>query len=147
VIGRMLQLGVDPFNLVAALNAIVAQRLVRINCPHCTHDVEIDLSGRPASERARLAGLTLRAGRGCGACRGSGYKGRRAVAEILVLDDELRDLIAQRVSLAEVKAAARRRGLRSIRAAAVELVALGQTTLVELDRVTFADTDVASSST
>jgi len=142
VIGRMLQLGVDPFNLVAALNAVVAQRLVRINCPHCTHDAAVDLSGRPASERARLTGLTLRAGRGCGACRGSGYKGRRAVAEILVLDDELRDLIAQRASLAEVKAAARRRGLRSIRAAALELVALGQTTLAELDRVTFADAEL-----
>jgi general secretion pathway protein E len=142
VIGRMLQLGVDPFNLVAALNAVVAQRLVRINCPHCTHDVAVDLSGRPASERARLTGLTLRAGRGCGACRGSGYKGRRAVAEILVLDDELRDLIAQRASLADVKAAARRRGLRSIRAAAVELVALGQTTLAELDRVSFADAEL-----
>ena len=147
VIGRMLQLGVDPFNLVAALNAVVAQRLVRINCPHCTHDMAVDLSGRPASERARLTGLTLRAGRGCGACRGSGYKGRRAVAEILVLDDELRDLIAQRASLADVKAAARRRGLRSIRAAAVELVALGQTTLAELDRVTFADADLTPSTT
>jgi general secretion pathway protein E len=146
VIGRMLQLGVDPFNLVAALNAVVAQRLVRINCPHCTHDVAVDLSSRPASERTRLSGLTLRAGRGCGACRGSGYKGRRAVAEILVLDDELRDLIAQRASLAEVKAAARRRGLRSIRAAAVELVALGQTTLAELDRVTFADADITPAS-
>ena len=147
VIGRMLQLGVDPFNLVAALNAVVAQRLVRINCPHCTHDVAVDLSGRPVGERARLNGLTLRAGRGCGACRGSGYKGRRAVAEILVLDDELRDLIAQRASLADVKAAARRRGLRSIRAAAVELVALGQTTLAELDRVTFADADVSPTTT
>ncbi|MEO8152744.1 MAG: GspE/PulE family protein [Rhizobacter sp.] len=141
VIGRMLHIGVDPFNLTAALNAIVAQRLVRINCTHCCHDVTVDLSGRPAHERERLSGLTLRAGRGCGACRGTGYRGRRAVAEILLLDDELRDLIAQRAPLSDVKAAARRRGLRSIRAAALELVALGQTTLTELDRVTFADPD------
>jgi len=139
VIGRMLHIGVDPFNLVAALNAIVAQRLVRINCPHCVQDAELDLSGRPAAERERLAGLVLRAGRGCGACRGSGYRGRRAVAEVLLLDDGLRDLIASRAPLADVKAAARRRGLRSIRFAAVELVAQGLTTLAELDRVTFAD--------
>ena len=139
VIGRMLHIGVDPFNLVAALNAIVAQRLVRINCPHCVQDAPFDLSGRPAAERERLAGLVLRAGRGCGACRGSGYRGRRAVAEVLLLDDGLRDLIASRAPLADVKAAARRRGLRSIRFAAVELVAQGLTTLAELDRVTFAD--------
>jgi len=141
VIGRMLHIGVDPFNLTAALNAVIAQRLVRINCPLCLHDVAPDLRLRTVAERERLQGLTLKAGRGCGACRGSGYRGRRAVAEVLVLDDELRDLIAQRASLAAVKAAARRRGLRSIRAAALELVAAGDTTLAELDRVTFADPD------
>jgi general secretion pathway protein E len=139
VIGRMLQIGVDPFNLVAALNAVVAQRLVRINCSHCMQDQPVNLGSRPPAERARLQGLTLRAGRGCGACRGSGYRGRRAVAEVLVLDDELRDLIVRRAPIADVKAAARRNGLRTIRASALELVAAGQTTLAELDRVTFAD--------
>ena len=113
---------------------MVAQRLVRINCPHCSHDVAVDLGGRPASERARLQGLTLRAGRGCGACRGSGYKGRRAVAEILVLDDELRDLIARRASLA------RREDRGAPARPAIDAGGGGgagrtrQTTLAELDR-------------
>ena len=143
VIGRMLHIGVDPHNLVAALNAVVAQRLVRVICPHCSAVVEADLSRRPVAERERLSTARLRSGVGCGACRGTGYKGRRAVAEVLELDDELRDLIAGRGSMAAVKAAARRRGLRSIRAAALELVAAGETTLEELDRVTFADPDAA----
>jgi general secretion pathway protein E len=146
VIGRMLHIGVDPFNLVAALNAVVAQRLVRIVCRHCSAPLDpakLDLRSRPAAERAALAGAALRAGRGCGACRGSGYRGRRAVAEVLLLDDGLRDLIAQRASLAAVKAAARQRGLRSIRQAAMALVLDGETTLDELDRVTFADPEPA----
>ena len=146
VIGRMLHIGVDPFNLVSALNGVVAQRLVRMNCPHCAESQTVDLSGRTAAEREQLEGRVLKAGRGCAQCRGTGYRGRRAVAEILELDDELRDLISQRASIAAVKQAARRRGMRSIRGAAVALVAQGLTTLEELDRVTFADPDPSAPS-
>jgi len=143
VIGRMLHIGVDPFNLVAALNGIVAQRLVRLNCEHCLADDAVDLSRLPPTERQILAGFRLRRGRGCGHCRGSGYKGRRAIAEILVLDDPLREAIGQRSSITAVKRAARERGMRSIRRVGLELVLEGKTTVEELDRVTFAETDHA----
>ncbi len=141
VIGRMLHIGVDPFNLVAALNGIVAQRLVRINCPHCLVDDTPDLAGLGAAERAQLAGRGLRRGRGCGHCRGTGYRGRRAIAEILVLNDSLRELILARESIAKVKAAARARGLRSMREAGLALVLDGATTVEELQRITFGDDD------
>jgi len=141
VIGRMLHIGVDPFNLVAALNGIVAQRLVRLNCEHCLVDDAVDLAGRPPAERQILAGFRLLRGRGCGHCRGTGYRGRRAIAEILVLDDPLREAIGNRSSVTAVKRAARERGMRSIRRVGLDLVIEGRTTLEELDRVTFAETD------
>jgi general secretion pathway protein E len=75
-------------------------------------------------------------GRGCGECRGTGYRGRRAVAEILALDDRLRTLIAQRAPLVDIKAEARRQGMRSLREAALQLAREGQTTLEEVARVT-----------
>jgi general secretion pathway protein E len=139
VIGRMLHIGVDPYNLVSALNGVVAQRLVRMNCTHCAQPVQVDLTGRSPQERAQLEGAVLQAGRGCGHCRGTGYRGRRAVAEVLILDDTLRDAIAQRQSIAAIKAGARARNMRSLRSNALDLVAQGLTTLTELDRVTFAD--------
>jgi general secretion pathway protein E len=144
VIGRMLHIGVDPFNLVAALNGIVAQRLVRINCPHCLVEYTPDLAMLGVAERAQLEGRTLRHGRGCGHCRGTGYRGRRAIAEILALNDTLRELILARESIAEVKAAARARGLRSMREAGLALVLEGATTIDELERITFGeDADAA----
>jgi general secretion pathway protein E len=144
VIGRMLHIGVDPFNLVAALNGVVAQRLVRLNCPHCLVADAVDLSGRPVPERQILAGHRLLRGRGCGHCRGTGYRGRRAIAEILVLDDTLRETIGVRSSMNAVKRAARERGMRSIRRVGLDLVVQGMTTLNELDRMTFAESDHAA---
>ncbi len=141
VIGRMLHIGVDPFNLVAALNGVVAQRLVRLNCPHCLVADAVDLAGRPAPERQILAGHRLLRGRGCGQCRGTGYRGRRAIAEILVLDDALRETIGVRSSMNAVKRAARERGMRSIRRVGLDLAIAGLTTLDELDRMTFAEDD------
>ncbi|HYB50192.1 MAG TPA: GspE/PulE family protein [Burkholderiaceae bacterium] len=143
VIGRMLHIGVDPFNLVAALNGVIAQRLVRLNCQHCLVEDSADLSDRPESEGRILIGRQLLRGRGCGHCRGTGYRGRRAIAEILVLDDALRELIGSRAAMTAVKRAARERGMRSIRSVGLDLVADGRTTLDELDRVTFAETDHA----
>jgi general secretion pathway protein E len=143
VIGRMLHIGVDPFNLVAALNGVIAQRLVRLSCLHCRVDDPVELASRPASERHVLAGRRLQRGRGCGHCRGSGYRGRRAIAEVLVLDDALRETIGLRSSMTLVKRAARERGMRSIRQVGLDLVAAGETTIEELDRVTFAETDHA----
>ena len=136
VIGRFMHMGLDLYNVVSALNAVLAQRLVRINCGHCARPY------RPAAATLARHGLRpdgeyrfLR-GEGCGHCRGSGYRGRRAVAELLKLDDGLRDLIAARAPMSQIKEAARGRGMRALRAMALDAVCRGATTFEELERVT-----------
>lgn len=138
VIGRFIHMGVDPYSFVSALNGIVAQRLLRMNCPHCAEPVV------PSDELLALSALSadaldtagFRQGRGCGHCRGTGYRGRRAIAEILLLTDELRELIVARAPIGQIKAAAVRGGTRSLREAALALVKSGYTTLEEINRVT-----------
>ena len=139
VIGRFIHMGVDAYSFVSALNGIVAQRLVRLICPACA---------RPAQPSAQLlaasgltpesaAGFRFMEGAGCGECRGTGYKGRRAIAETMVLNDELRERIIARDSIRELKAAAARHGTRTLRQSALDAVARGQTTLQEINRATF----------
>jgi general secretion pathway protein E len=113
VLGRFEHMEVDPYTLVSALNGIVAQRLVRVYCTHCH-------------------------GKGCSECRGTGYKGRRAIGECLVLDDELREMIATRAPITAIKEAARQRGTQLLREAAEDMVAQGITSQAEINRVTFA---------
>jgi len=137
VIGRFTHMGVDPYNLVAALNVVIAQRLVRINCTHCNEPFVPDQALLNASRLADITGYRFMRGRGCGQCRGSGYRGRRAIAEILALDDELRELITEKAPLRALKDAAARRDFRSLRSAGMALVARGETSLQELNRVTF----------
>ena len=137
VFSRFAHMGIDPYSLTSALGGVWAQRLLRTVCPHCAE---------PAIPTQRdVAALQLigegavgdfRRGRGCGECRGTGYRGRRAVAEILALDDRLRTLIAQRAPMAEIKAEARLQGTRSLRDAALQLARQGLTTLEEVARVT-----------
>jgi general secretion pathway protein E len=136
VIGRFMHMGIDPYNLVAALNGVVAQRLLRINCPQCSEPITPDPELVAVSALGDTSAYQFRAGHGCGHCRGSGYRGRKAVAEVLMLDDELRELIVSRAPIRSVKEAARRRGFHSLRQAAAALVAQGHTTLLELNRVT-----------
>jgi general secretion pathway protein E len=137
VIGRLSTMGVDPYNLVAALNGVVAQRLLRIVCPACSAPEQ------PGADRLEAAALPegaaaweFRKGVGCANCRGTGYKGRRAIAQTLAMDIGLRSLIAERASPAALRTAARERGLRTLREAALDLVAQGLTTLEEANRVT-----------
>jgi len=139
VIGRFSHMGVDPYSFVSALNGIVAQRLIRVNCSHCAVDTvpDADLLADSGLNSTDLAGFTFRAGTGCGQCRGSGYKGRRAIAELLVLDDELRELITARAPVRQLKDVARARGTRFLREAAMALVKTGETSLQEANRVTF----------
>ncbi|MBV8209862.1 MAG: type II/IV secretion system protein [Burkholderiaceae bacterium] len=139
VIGRMLHIGVDPFNLVSALNGVVAQRLLRVNCAHCLAADAPDLADRVPADREALAGKSLMRGRGCGHCRGTGYRGRRAIAEILAFDDDLREALAARASAAAMRRLARARGMRTMRQVGLDLVASGVTTLAELDRVSFSE--------
>jgi general secretion pathway protein E len=139
VIGRFVHMNVDLFGFVSALNAILAQRLVRIVCPHCAEDARPSGDALLASglKEEDCAGWTFRVGRGCRECRGSGYRGRRAIAELMILNDELRELITSRAPPRQLKEAARRAGTRFLRDVAFEAVREGHTTLQEIDRVTF----------
>ncbi len=139
VVGRFMHMGLDLYNVVAALNGVLAQRLMRINCAHCRQPVSPSDADLAALGLNRQPGDQYMQGMGCSHCRGTGYKGRRAVSELLCLDDELRDLIAARAAMSRIKEAARERGMRTLREAAVALVRRGESTLEELDRVTLAD--------
>ena len=139
VLGRFTHMEVDPYSFASALNGVVAQRLVRLNCPHCA------AAHKPAGEELEASGLTrdavagwkFRTGRGCGQCRGTGYKGRRAIAETMLLDDGLREMIVARTPIRQLKDAARANGTRFLREAAADLVRAGVTDLKEINRVTF----------
>jgi general secretion pathway protein E len=138
VFGRFTHMGIDPYAFVSALNGIWAQRLIRMNCPHC--------AARYAPDQAELASAHLdpdqvgdylfMRGKGCGDCRGTGYKGRRSIAEILTLYDEIRELIVDKQPIRRIKAAATANGTRSLRLAALDLVKRGATTIEEIKRVT-----------
>ena len=138
VIGRFMHMGVDPYSFVSALNGIAAQRLVRINCAHCAHETGADeqLLFESGLTPQQVQDWRLRAGRGCGHCRGSGFRGRRAISEIMVLNDEIRELITAREPIRRVKEAARKQGTRFLREAALDVVKRGETTLQEINRVT-----------
>ncbi|MDO9196997.1 GspE/PulE family protein [Rhodoferax sp.] len=135
VLGRFTHMGVDPYSLVAALNGIVAQRLVRVSCSECGEDDVPDAALLALSGISDVTGFRFRAGRGCAHCRGTGFKGRKAVAEVLILDDELRELIVAREPVRRIKEAAYRKGTRLLRDVGLDLVRRGETTLQELNRV------------
>jgi general secretion pathway protein E len=138
VIGRFTHMNVDPYSFVSALNGVLAQRLVRINCADCSAPMDVSADQLEASGIApeRAIDGQFRGGSGCGKCRGSGFRGRRAVGELLILTDELRELIVAREPIRKVKDAARRNGTRLLRDGAIDLMLQGQTTLAEVNRVT-----------
>lgn len=138
VFGRFSHMGIDPYAFVSALNGIWAQRLVRLNCPHCSvptrpSDAELARARLNADE---VADFNFMQGVGCGDCRGTGYKGRRSIAEILILNDEIREMIVEKRPIRQIKEAARLNGTRSLREAGLDLVRRGETTLLEIRRVT-----------
>lgn len=140
VFSRFTHMGIDPYALTSALNGIWAQRLVRMICRNCAEPY------RPSTETLVSHGLDetdtteyqFRYGRGCGECRGSGYKGRKAIAEILSLNDRLREMIASKQPVSLIKEEAMRNGTRYLRDAAIDMVRLGETTLDEVGRVTLS---------
>ena len=129
----------DVYNVVSALNAVLAQHLMRQVCAHCAEPVPPSQADRARLDDGGGAPLALRVGRSCTHCHGSGYRGRSAVTELLRLDDGLRDLIAARAPMSEIKRAARTSGLLPLRDAALAAVRAGHTTLEELDRVVVDD--------
>ena len=138
VFGRFTHMGIDPYAFVSALNGIWAQRLIRMNCPRCAVPYTPDDTELASAHLARadVHDYQFMRGLGCGDCRGTGYKGRRSIAEILTLNDEIRELIVDKQPIRRIKAAAAANGTRSLRLAALDLVKRGATTIEEIRRVT-----------
>ena len=141
VLGRFLNMGVEPYQFVSALNCVLAQRLVRVTCTHCKRPATVSAalleeSGLPRDLMHRHQFFE---GAGCIECGGTGYKGRTAICELLDLTDRIRELILERRPTSEIKKAARDEGMRFLRESAVERVMQGTTTLREINKVTFVE--------
>ena len=139
VLGRFLNMGVEAYQFVSALNCVLAQRLVRTICRACRRPAKIPAEALRAAkiDADAAARHTLYEGGGCIECGGTGYRGRTAIGELLDLTDPLRELILGRRPTSEIKQAARRAGMRFLRESAVEQVLQGRTTLHEINKVTF----------
>src|ERR1700720_3913634 len=141
VLGRFLNMGVEPYNFVSALNCILAQRLVRVICEFCRKPVEypdslLVESGLIPSE---WRDITMYEGAGCFECGGTGFRGRTAIHELLDLSDKIREAILDRRPTSEIKRLARLEGMTFLRESAVEKVRTGVTTLKEINKVTFIE--------
>lgn len=141
VLGRFIHMGIDPYNFVSSLNCVMAQRLVRKICVKC----KVPL--RMKDETLRESGIdpdncrdvTFYDAKGCDECNGTGYRGRVAIVELLDLNDDIRELIINKSPITQLKKAAREAGTVFLRAAAVEKVLAGETSLREINRVTFVE--------
>jgi len=141
VLGRFIHMGIDPYNFVSCLNCVMAQRLVRKLCPVCKYPIN------HADDVLRESGLdpdlcrdaVIYEAKGCDACNSTGYRGRSAIVELLDLNDEIRELILNKSSTAQLKKAAHEAGTAFLRESAVEKVLAGETSLREINRVTFVE--------
>ncbi len=141
VLGRFLNMGVEAYQFVSALNCVLAQRLVRTICHHCKRPATIApaLLEESALDPSLAASHTFYEGLGCIECGGTGYKGRMAICELLDLSDHIREMILEKRPTSEIKKAAREEGMRFLRESAVERVLEGTTTLREINKVTFVE--------
>ena len=141
VLGRFLNMKVELYNFVSALNCVLAQRLVRKICPHCKEAFvpSAQLLEESAIAPERLKGVTLYEGRGCIECNGTGFFGRMAITELLDLSDRIRSLILDKRPAAEIKKAAQAEGMSFLRESALRKVLAGETTLREINKVTFVE--------
>jgi type IV pilus assembly protein PilB len=141
VLGRFLNMGVEPYQFVSALNCVMAQRLTRLICSHCKRPVRVSPEALIESrlDPALASTHTFYEGLGCIECGGTGYKGRTAICELLDLSDRIREMILDRKPTSEIKRAARDEGMRFLRESAVEKVLTGLTTLREINKVTFVE--------
>lgn len=142
VLGRFLNMGVEPYNFVSALNCILAQRLVRQICDFCVQEVtysdqELVENGL---EPADWQGFRFREGTGCIECGGTGFRGRSAIHELLELDDEVREMLLEKRPGSEIRKKARDKGMSFLRDSALQRVRAGVTTLREINKVTFIET-------
>lgn len=142
VIQRFRHMGVDAYAMTSAINGVVAQRLLRRICEHCAQPWQPDVAFVAQSGlRQELLedDAIFKLGNGCSHCRGTGYRGRMAIAEFMVMDDRMRELIVSQAPVTQLKAAVRERGTRFLRSMALDSARQGTTTLQEVARVTFAE--------
>jgi type II secretory ATPase GspE/PulE/Tfp pilus assembly ATPase PilB-like protein len=141
VLGRFLNMGVEPYNFVSALNCILAQRLVRVVCENCKRPVRtpIELFEESGLDPKEWTDVVFYEGPGCPQCNQTGFRGRTAVGELLALSDRIRELILEKKPSSEIKRLARQEGMFSLRDSAIEKVRQGITTLREINKVTFVE--------
>jgi type IV pilus assembly protein PilB len=141
VIGRFINMGVEPYNFVSALNCILAQRLVRVVCTHCKKPVRYPASVLQAAglDPAVWAKETFAEGAGCLECSGTGFHGRTAITELLDLSDRIREMIISRRPTSEIKRVAKEEGMTFLRDSGLAKIREGTTTLKEINKVTFID--------
>jgi len=141
VLGRFLNMGVEPYNFVSALNCILAQRLVRVICPHCKKQVEYpdEYLTESGLDPAVWRDIPMYEGVGCFECGGTGFRGRSAIQELLDLSERIRELILDKRPASEIRRVAQKDGMTFLRDSAVEKVRAGVTTLKEINKVTFIE--------
>jgi type IV pilus assembly protein PilB len=142
VLGRFLNMGVEPYNFVSALNCILAQRLVRMICDSCRTVVHYppDVLEASGLDPQQWGPVPFYEGQGCIECAGTGHRGRTAIHELLELSDRIREMILARRPTSEIRRAAREQGMRFLRESALDRVRAGLTTLKEINKVTFIET-------
>ncbi|MBV8051702.1 MAG: type II/IV secretion system protein [Acidobacteriaceae bacterium] len=143
VIGRFLNMGVEPYNFVSALNCILAQRLVRLICESCRTQMHYDPETLEASglDPEQWSKVPFYEGQGCIECAGTGFRGRTAIHELLDLSDRIREMILLKKPTSEIRRAAREEGMRFLRESALDRVRMGLTTLKEINKVTFIESN------
>jgi type IV pilus assembly protein PilB len=139
VLGRFLNMGVEPYNFVSALNCILAQRLVRLICENCKTQMRYPAEALEASglDPKLWGGVPFSEGEGCIECSGTGFRGRTAISELMELSDRTREMILDRKPTSEIRRAAREEGMHFLRESALDKVKSGITTLKEINKVTF----------
>jgi type IV pilus assembly protein PilB len=141
VLSRFLNMGVEPYNFVSALNCILAQRLVRTICEACRRRIEppVELFEESGIDRAAWADVEFYEGAGCSQCNQTGFRGRTAIGELLALSDRIREVILDKRPSSEIRRVARQEGMVTLREVALEKVRQGVTTLREINKVTFVE--------
>ena len=141
VIGRFASMGIDSYNFLAALSCVLAQRLIRVICPDCRHQVPLDqaLAEESGLDYDEFKGAPFYEGKGCSECHDTGYRGRKCITEFLDLTDEIKEMILADRALSEIRYRAVTDGMITLRQSAVKKVLAGETTLREINRVTFSE--------
>lgn len=141
VIGRFTNMGIEPYNFVSSLNCILAQRLVRMICQYCKEEVRLsrELCEDSGLDYERYKDLPLHQGKGCFECNQTGFKGRKAITEFLGLTDTIKEMILMRRPPSEIRKAAIAEGMTTLRQAGLEKVFKGETTLRDINKVTYVE--------